>query len=126
MRILIDWDWAANGIWAIGSSGTTAALFLPDLPRPNPDGSPRPHKWRDRLSPDLRAALLEWNQQGEKLWGVDHAEHAELAAKQSWWAKAADLAHAVQEQLGPECQVLYVTSGGSCRWVTPPWHHFEA
>jgi hypothetical protein len=29
-RILIDWDEAANGISAIGATGTTAALLPPD------------------------------------------------------------------------------------------------
>jgi PAS domain-containing protein len=126
MRILIDWDWAANGIWVVGSTGTTGALFLPEgLARPSPDGNPRPHRWRDRLSPDLRAALLAWNEQGEDLFGVSFNEHAELTAKQVWWARAAELAAAAQQQLGSECEVLYIVPNGAWRWVSPPWHRVK-
>jgi hypothetical protein len=66
MRILIDWDRGANGIWVIRSNGTTCALFLPKrLARWTPGGElPRPvassHDLTGgkRLSPDLRTGLL--------------------------------------------------------------------
>lgn len=125
-RILIDWDWAANGIWAIGATGTTAALFMPDwLDAARPEGSRRPNVWRDRLSLDLREALLEWNERGEQLFGTHIDEHTELAAKQAWRQRAAQLAAAVQQQLGPDCEVLYVLADGAWRWVTPPWQRAQ-
>jgi hypothetical protein len=81
--------------------------------------------WRDQLSLELREALLAWNQQGEQLFGTRLAEHAELAAKQAWRQQAAELAAAVQHQLGPDSEALYVVADGAWRWVTPPWHRAQ-
>ncbi len=124
-KILIDWDWAANGVWYIGGNGTTGALFMPEALVPRDlDGKEvpmRPNPWRERFSPGLRSALLEWNLDGERLWGGRRGAHSELDAKKAWYARAADLAAQTQEELGPEFEVLHVTEGGAWRWASPPW-----
>jgi hypothetical protein len=124
-KILVDWDWAANGVWYIGSNGTTGALFMPDnfMPRDlNGKAVPmRPNPWRERFSPPLRAELLEFNLDGERLWGGRFDEHTDLDAKQAWYARAAELAIRIQDELGPEFEVFHVTPGGAWRWASPPW-----
>jgi len=120
-RILIAWDFAANGVWYIGANGTTGALFMPDtLPPRGAEGNPRPNPWRDRFSPTLRDALLAWNLDGERLWGIGSTKpSADL--KRAWYARAADLAVRTQQELGAEFEVLHVIEGGAWRWATPPW-----
>jgi hypothetical protein len=122
-KTLIDWDWAANGVWYVGSNGTTGALFMPDaVVPPAADGNPRPNPWRDRFSPKLRAALSAFNLDGERLWGgARFDESGELDAKQAWYARAADLAMQTQRELGPEFEVLHVTERGAWQWASPPW-----
>lgn len=117
-RVLIDWDYAASGIWTI--------LTPEELRAPAPPGRrsgtslppSRPRAWADRLSGDLLDALEAWNRHGDTLYSGTEATQADRAA---FWRQAADLAERVQDQLGPGYEVLHRTVDGAWKWVRPPW-----
>jgi hypothetical protein len=120
-RVLIDWDYAAHGIWTIQSAEARSA--------PAPGGSwgprkvgatDRPRPWSDLLSSGLLDALQNWNNTGETLLGPRGKPSAIRTELDKFWALAAELAHRTQQELGPGYEVLYQTAQGAWRWVLPP------
>jgi len=117
-RVLIDWDYAASGIWTV--------LSVEELRAPAPPGrwsatrGPRSNRrpWADHLSEDLREALFAWNEDGEAL---DRRANATAAERAAFWHRAADLAERVQDQLGPDYEVFHRTLDGAWKWARPPW-----
>jgi hypothetical protein len=120
-RVLIDWDYAAHGIWKIRSAGARSA--------PAPEGSwgprkgaatDRPRPWSDQLSSGLLDALQSWNNTGETLLGPRGGPSDVGPELDKFWALAAELAKRTQQELGPGYEVLYQTTQGARRWVLPP------
>lgn len=125
-RVLIDWDWGASGIWTI--------LSADELSAPAPAGmwysadleaeAERPHPWSDKLSTDLLDALQEWNDHGGKLFhplGPDSDDETSRANEDAFLSRGAELAVCTQRELGPDYEVLFITSNGAWQWVQPPW-----
>jgi hypothetical protein len=120
-RVLIDWDYAAHGIWKILSAEALSA--------PAAGGSWGPRKaaatdrsrpWSDLLSRSLLDALQDWNDTGETLLGP-HGEPSGVGPElDKFWALATELAKRTQQELGPGYEVLYQTPHGAWRWVLPP------
>jgi hypothetical protein len=125
-RVLIDWDWGASGIWTI--------LSAEELSAPGPAGSwysaaplaeaERPRPWSDKLSADLLDALQEWNDHGGELFhplGPDSDDATSRATEDAFMSRGAKLAAWTQRELGPDYEVLFITSTGAWQWVRPPW-----
>jgi hypothetical protein len=117
-RVLVDWDYEAGGLWGVAPPEQTRATREEWAAgtaeggrwwRPNP---------RQKLSADLLGEVKRWN---------DECDDASLAAcpeqrTQTFdglLARARLLAVRVQEQLGPEWEVLYA-SRGAWHWVARP------
>ena len=103
-QVLIDWNWAASGIWSV----STAEELLASAPpgrwisgRPRRD---RPQAWRRLLSDDLIDALQVWNDRGEEVMGSNAHQHTPQE-RVKFWAQGRDLAAQVQEQLGADYEV---------------------
>lgn len=94
-RLLVDWDYAASGLWLVRGDGEQAAEF--------------------GLSRELREALDAWNRDCEKAdrRAVGASERARLLEE------ARALALAAQDELGPSWEVLY-SSGPAWHWVGVP------
>lgn len=110
-QVLIDWDWAATGIWSVSTPEERSAPAPPgrwmyDAPPPND----RHRAWRGVLSDDLINRLQTWNDRGEDVMGSNAHQHTDQE-RVAFWAQGRALATQAQEQLGPDYQV-------SCR--TPP------
>jgi hypothetical protein len=122
-RVLIDWDWGAHGIWTILSPEEISA------PRPAGRWGPadrltkeaRPRPLHDKLSLDLLDALQKWNDHGGDLFGPQSDEATWKAGLDGFRSRGAELAACTQRELGPDYEVLFVTSTGAWRWVEPPW-----
>jgi hypothetical protein len=122
-RVLIDWDWGADGIWTILSAEEISA------PRPagtwGPADPPTEHArfrpFHDKLSLDLLAALQKWNDRGGDLFGPQSDEATWRAGIDAFRTRGAELAAWTQRELGPDYEVLSVTSTGAWQWVDPPW-----
>ena len=100
-RALVDWDFAASGIWY---------LRQPGVDKPADPWSPLP----DSLVTDLQA----WNHRAESIPPADDGAWSALRTA------GRRLALQVQEALGDNWQVLYNSSEGSgwaWTWVIPPW-----
>jgi hypothetical protein len=109
-RVLIDWDWAATGIWSVTSP---EELSAPAPPRRWMNGRPRQDRhqaWRGLLSDDLISALQAWNDHGEAVMGSTAHQHTQ-EERVKFWTQGRELAAQVQEQLGLNYEV-------ACR--TPP------
>jgi hypothetical protein len=113
-RVLIDWDYAAHGIWRILSAEALSA--------PEPQGSwgPRkdaavhhPRPWSDLLSSGLLDGLQDWNDTGEMLLGPRGDRLRVGPELDAFWALAAELARRTQQELGPGYEVLYHTPEGA-------------
>jgi hypothetical protein len=120
-RVLIDWDYAAHGIWRILSAETLSG------PEPRGSWGPRkaatvdhPRPWSDLLSGGLLDALQDWNDTGETLLGPRGDPVRVGPELDTFWALAAELAKRTQKELGPGYEVLYQTPQGAWRWVLPP------
>jgi hypothetical protein len=104
-RVLIDWDWAASGIWLI----RTGCAVEP----------------RDLLSPELVDDLKRWNDEGDEIYGSCSTRGAVAAWAAEFWSRAPGLAERVQDELGPDWEVLYNSSyeagGWTWTWVRQPW-----
>lgn len=115
---MIDWDFAAHGIWLVQSPE--------ELARPRPRGltfsrsaepRDRPRGWSDRLSEELLGALDAWNAWGETLIGLDGGDPGrELDA---FFARAAELAQRTQQELGPDYEVSYISPVGEQQVRSP-------
>jgi hypothetical protein len=110
-QVLIDWDWAATGIWSVSTPEERSAPAPPgrwmyDAPPPND----RHRAWRGVLSDDLINRLQTWNDRGEDVMGSNAHQHTDQE-RVAFWAQGRALATQAQEQLGPDNEV-------SCR--TPP------
>lgn len=116
-RVLVDWDFAAHGIWTILSAEELSAPAPAGRWAPREPGIERPRPWSDRLSTDLLDALQEWNDAGEAIIGRGGSTAGpELDA---FWTRAGELAERTQQELGPGYEVLCMTPGGAWRWVAP-------
>ena len=104
-RVLIDWDFAADGIWLI---------------RGSEHGPSRP--WSQVLTAELLDELKSWNRIGEVLGRTSHPDDALVEA---FWPRARVFAKRAQAELGPTWEVLHVSPGGAWTWVEPPkaWPH---
>jgi hypothetical protein len=122
-RVLIDWDWGARGIWTILSDEEISA------PRPAGTWGPadllteeaRPRPLHDKLSLDLLDALQKWNDHGGDLFGPQSAEATWCAGIDAVRSLGEELAAWTQRELGPDYEVLSVTSTGAWQSVEPPW-----
>jgi hypothetical protein len=122
-RVLIDWDWGAHGIWTILSAEEIAA------PPPAGRWAPadalteqaRRRPWSDKLSLDLLDELQKWNDHGGDLFGPRSDEATWKAGLDGFRSRGAELAACTQRELGPDYEVLFVTSTGAWQWVDPPW-----
>ena len=122
-RVLIEWDWGAHGIWTILSAEEISAPLPAGRWGPadplTKDARPRP--LHDKLSSDLLDALQTWNDQGGDLFGPRSDEATWRAGIDAFYSRGAELAAWTQRELGPEYEVLSVTSTGAWQWVEPPW-----
>ena len=79
--------------------------------------------WSELLSPDLLDSLQAWNDAADEFYGPRAARPcSEDVTIRSFWMKGSQLAERVQEELGPEWEVLYKGSGAWWTWVLPPSH----
>ena len=118
-RVLIDWDFAAHGIWKILSPAEQSAPLDPGGTwGPAPAESTRPRAWSDRLSSALLDALQEWNDTGERLLGRRQSSQRTDPQIDAFYALAAELAERVQQELGSDHEVLHITRNGSWRWAS--------
>jgi hypothetical protein len=66
--------------------------------------------------------LTEWNDLGVQLVNFEEGKAPELDA---FWARGAQLAKEVQDELGSDYEVLYAAPEDAWRWVDPPWSSDE-
>lgn len=119
-RVLIDWDFTAHGIWKILSPAELSAPLPPGRWGPAPAEITRPRPWSDRLSSALLDALQEWNDTGEAILGGRRSFPATELETDTFYARAAELAERVQQELGSDYEVLHITPHGAWRWARPP------
>ncbi len=125
-RVLIDWDWGADGIWTILSPEELAAPAPTGtwLSHERPASEPAPRRpWSDKLSAGLLDALKEWNNQGGRLFHYAEPELDEQDGEKqiaAFHSRAAELAARTQRELGPDYEVLFVTAHGAWQWADPP------
>ena len=102
---MIEWDWAAGGIWIVPTPeemtapGPGARLTAGGAPKD------RHATWRGLLSDELIDALQAWNDYGEEVMGIDGHRHSH-AERVAFWARGRELAILVQQQLGPDYEVV--------------------
>jgi hypothetical protein len=105
-QILIDWDWAASGIWWVTAPEERAARRRPRDPRASEDDPPPPSPaWSNLLRAELLDALQTWNDRGEEVLGV-YAHRYSDHDRAAFWQRGHELADEVQHQLGPEYEVI--------------------
>lgn len=106
-QVLIDWDWCATGIWTVPTVEELAAPVPPGLAiERGAEADYDPHRaWRGKLSDDLIDALQAWNDRGEEVQGVNAHEYTD-EERIEFWARGRGLAARVQDQLGPEYEVV--------------------
>jgi hypothetical protein len=123
-RVLIDWDWGADGIWTIHSPEELAAptrAFLSYRRPVSAQALRRP--WSDKLSTGLLDALKEWNDHGGRLFHYAEPELDEQDGEKqiaAFHSRGAELAGWTQRELGPDYEVLFVTADDAWQWVDPP------
>ena len=127
-RVLIDWEVGAEGIWTIlpdeerSETAPTCGYFSYQR---NPEAEllpPRP--WSGKLFMDLVDALKKWNDLGEELFSPfapDFDDATFQAKEDAFRFRAAELAAWTQRELGPDFEVLFVTSNDAWQWARPPW-----
>lgn len=97
-RVLIDWDYAAHGLWLVRAPESPSRLA-----------------WRDLLSAELLEALSQWNRDCE----VSSRQDTSPARTGELQERARQLGREVQRQLGQGWEVLYA-EGGAWSWVDEP------
>ncbi len=102
-RVLIDWDWGADGLWLVR---------WPDEAATERPGATR---WGDLLSAGLRSDLQRWNDDSGEV-GRRRAEPDEIGGLER---RGPGLAIRVQGELGPAWEVLYA-AGGAWHWIAAP------
>lgn len=106
---MIDWDWAATGIWTVLTPEEMAAPAPPGRwIAATPEPGDRHRAWRGLLSDELIDELQAWNDRGEQVMGIDGEEHTDQE-RVAFWARGRELAARVQQQLGPEYEVVCST-----------------
>jgi hypothetical protein len=115
-RVLVDWDYGADGIWWCRTSEERTAP-----PRSLPNGSPGvpPRQgWKELLPEALLADLAQWNRECER---ADRSESGDSPQRQERESRARVLAERVRESLGDDGQweVLYKLGSEVLR-VYPP------
>ena len=119
-RVLIDFDYGLDGIMKVLSHAEMNA------PAPTSGGwtgyvplrpKPPPQRW-NRISEPLLDTLAEWNDEGVRLVSLGEGDVTEVEAI---WARGAELAKKVQDELGSEYEVLYAVPEDAWTWVRPPW-----
>jgi len=122
-RALIDWDFAAQGIWMIDSPSDRAPArveghrgYWSSAPL---DRSEQIRPWSDLLTASLLDRLQNWND-----WGCSLARPASVAPfdDQDWdsfYRDGRDLAESTQIELGDHWQVLWA-AGGAWHFVRFP------
>jgi hypothetical protein len=108
VRILIDWDWGASGIWLISYHNVCS------IPRNQAATT-------YALSAGLLDELKRWNDQGGRLARLPPWEVTDDSWS-SFWSDGARLAQRVHDALGPDREVLYNhgDSEWSWTWVARP------
>lgn len=101
-RALVDWDYAAHGLWLVSGCGPNRAEGV---------------SWGELLSAELLYDLAAWNRKGESL---DRSLVRGVGLPTHFFAEARRLAERVQHELGQSWEVLYVGRAGAWHWVKPP------
>ena len=111
-RALIDWDFAAEGIWLINSS-SDAAPAPSEGHRGQWSGAPplgvhrHVQPWSDLLTTPLLARLQRWNDRGCSLARLPFDQKN----LQSFYRDARELADMTQLELGDGWRVLWAAEG---------------
>jgi hypothetical protein len=114
-RVLIDWDFAAHGIWIINSPSNEAPTQAEghrgqwgNEPRHD---SQRIRPWSDLLTVTLSDGLQRWNDLGCSLSRASLANQLNDSDWETFFRDGRLLAEAVQSELGDERQVLSAADG---------------
>ena len=95
-QVLIDWDWAATGIWSVRTPEERSESASPGrwvYGALAPDD--RHRAWRGLLSDALIDTLQTWNDRGEEVMGSNADQHTDQE-RAEFWAQGRDLAAQVQ------------------------------
>lgn len=115
-RVLIAWDWEADGIWWLPvRSGTGRSESRTE------NTIRKTRAWRDLLSAELIDALKMWNDSADLLYGPKSDATGTEEAEAEFWESGRRLAERVQSELGPQWQVLYQEANGAWTWVHAPF-----
>jgi hypothetical protein len=114
-RALIDWDFAAGGIWMIRPPGDAAPAPAEDH-RSQWSGAPldrskqiRP--WSDLLTVSLLDRLQSWNDRGCTLSRPPFGTQFDEQDWDSFYRDGRELAESTQVELGNHWQVLWAADG---------------
>ena len=114
-RALIDWDFAAQGIWMINSPSDKAPTPAEDH-RSHWSGDPidrsqqiRP--WSDLLTASLLDRLQSWNDRGSSLTKPPFGAQFDEQDWDSFYRDGRELAETTQKELGDHWQVLWAADG---------------
>jgi hypothetical protein len=123
-RALIDYDFAAHGIWLITSSsfrsdsvGRSDSHTQRAVSR---EGGKTAQSWSQLLSGELLSDLQSWNDWGCQLNRSSSIDGATEPIWSTFYRNARDLAARTQMELGASWQVLWM-EGGAWHFVRPPW-----
>lgn len=113
-RVLIDWDWEANGIWLI-SVRNEASAPVPEIEDVNSPRFVSDQPLSNILSSDLVHDLHSWNDAADTLYGARaFPTHDDI---EGFWAMGRQLAERAQEELGPKWEVLYNPGPAPGAWA---------
>jgi len=109
-RALIDWDFAADGIWIVRSPRDFAAVPAKDQ-RSHGNEFPEPTRhFRELLSHSLMERLKRWNERGCSL-GGPNGNKFDDKDWESFYRDGRSLAEAAQSELGEQWRVLWAANG---------------
>ena len=122
LRVLIDWDYAADGIWLVRSVADTVEGS--SVSRGSRRNDARAEPWSSLLSNSLVRDLVEWNGHGCQLDRLRAPDEVSTGERSRFYESARRLAVRVQTELGGSWQVLWA-EGGAWHFVTPLGQHRE-
>ena len=114
-RALIDWDFAAHGIWIINSQDND--VNSPKGGRNSPENRTTPDRhyqmrpWSDILSNSLLDRLQTWNDQGSSLTRQPLGAEFHEENWDAFYSDGRELAESTQFELGDHWQVLWAARG---------------